>query len=144
MLKRIKYISAFSKEYNPEEIDNLVKEAASNNKKIGITGILMASGSLFFQIIEGPPKEIDSLFKRILNDSRHENVMMLREEKGVPERLFPDWSMRKVDLSQTANMRLEPLNTILNTIYSQYNTINEMALTLEKAIWMEFVKSYQT
>ena len=51
-MKRIKYISKFNKEIPKEEIYQLAEESSKSNAEKDITGILMVSGRLFFQIIE--------------------------------------------------------------------------------------------
>ncbi len=56
MLKRIKYISRFAKQLSTPEIDELAKIAGENNSKKDITGALMASGGIFFQVIEALPR----------------------------------------------------------------------------------------
>ena len=75
-MKRIKYMSRFNKEMTVEEIHQLSEQAAKNNAKKDITGILMTSGKIFFQIIEGPEKEIDALWNTIFTDPRHTDVII--------------------------------------------------------------------
>jgi adenylate cyclase len=139
MLKRIKYVSRFSSDMSQADIDALVEQASRKNKKLEITGILVASGNLFFQIIEGPAKHIDQLYTSIENDKRHHNVLLLNSEWGVKDRIFPDWSMKKIDLGSESKSRLEPLRMILETIVESRNRVKEMTSTLERAIWEEFL-----
>ncbi len=138
-LKRIKYISAFARPYTDAEIDALVQEAAFNNEVDGITGILAATGNIFFQIIEGPAEKIDSLYAKIVRDSRHVHVVLLREETLVESRLYPDWAMKKIDLSDRSSRRLEPLHAILETVSAQMRSIETLTGVLERGIWNEFI-----
>lgn len=139
MLKRIKYVSEFSRELGRDEIDSLVNQAAENNKELDITGILVASGKMFFQIIEGPAKNIDMVYARILKDDRHHKVLLLNSEWGVKNRIFPDWSLKKVDLESGARSRMELLRVILDSIVETRTRLNVLTSTFERAIWEEFL-----
>lgn len=138
-LKRIKYVSAFVYDFTAEELEALVAQAAKKNEELGITGFLAASGQLFFQIIEGPVEAVDGLFARIEEDPRHTNVMVLRESHNVRDRLFPDWSMRLLDLSEASVMAMAPLKEILQTIFMQRQSIDRLTLALEQAVSQEFI-----
>lgn len=138
-MKRIKYISRFAKEFSAEELSELTNKAAKRNKLLDITGVLMASGGIFFQVIEGPDEHIDVLYQDIVKDSRHWGVLLLSVEDGKLERLFPDWSMKKFDLDLKAETWSDPLKTIINAIFTQRHLIDEMTKTLERAIWNQLV-----
>ena len=133
MLKRIKYVSRFAKPLGPHEVTRLAELSAANNQKLGITGVLMSSGGMFFQIIEGPPEHVDALYRNIGADERHTNVLLLGSEDNVERRLFPDWSMKKIDLDDRADARLDPLKTILETIIVQHQLMENLTQTLERA-----------
>ncbi len=81
-MRRIHYISEFADSLSPEDVDSITRVSAANNARDGITGMLMASGQLFFQLIEGPDDVVDALYSRILGDHRHKNVMVLGDERG--------------------------------------------------------------
>ncbi len=139
MLKRIKYVSRFARSLTAEEIDELVVQAERNNREKEITGILVACGDIFFQIIEGPAKHIDDLYGRIEKDPRHQDVLLLNSSWGVIERIFPDWSLRKVDLEACQKHRLEVLRVLLETIVESGNRLEVLTNTLERAVWEEFL-----
>ncbi|MFC1852799.1 BLUF domain-containing protein [candidate division CSSED10-310 bacterium] len=138
-MKRIKYISRFSKLMSSGEIHALVKQAMISNKENKITGILMASGGLFFQVIEGPKENIDLLYSAILEDKRHKDVLVLSIEENLKSRLFPDWSMKKIDLDKAADVRTEPLKVILETIFQQRKILDDLTNALERTSWHEMV-----
>lgn len=137
-MKRIKYVSQFSRNLEPDEIAALEEQCIRNNQKSGITGVLMVSGNLFFQVLEGPADKVDALYTSILEDDRHTRVLMLADERDVKDRLFPDWAMKVVSLDQSRTERLEPLHALLQTIVEQKVTINRLTKVLERAIWSEF------
>jgi len=136
-MKRIKYVSEFSRELEPEEIVALEEQCIRNNQKIGVTGVLMVSGNLFFQVIEGPEDKVDGLYNQILEDDRHTRILKLADDRSVKERLFPDWAMKVVSLDRSRAERLEPLHALLQTIVEQKQTITRLTNVLERAIWSE-------
>ena len=124
-MKRLRYISRFAHPMQKAEIDELVRKAQEHNEREDITGILVATGDLFFQIIEGPDAKIDALFERIAADPRHSEVMVLSTEQGDFSRICPDWAMRKVDLSMESRERAAPIRMLLRLAYSQQKLVNE-------------------
>lgn len=138
-MKRIKYISSFARSLTQAEIDEIVTVSAQNNAQLGITGILMTAGNLFFQIIEGPKAAIDEVYAKICNDSRHSNVLLLNVEEAVPHRIFPEWSMRRIDLGDLSVVRLEPHRAILETIIELRQRIETLTGILERTIWSEMI-----
>jgi len=138
-MKRIRYVSEFVTAMTPQQIDELARKAAKNNERSDITGMLVASGQLFFQLIEGPDEAIDSLFARILVDDRHHNVLVLRTEQGDLKRVCPDWAMRKADLSLASDARFEPIKAILKAILGQRSLIQDLSETLERVMWRELI-----
>lgn len=138
-MKRIKYISRFAEDLTKEDIDALVEQAGQRNAEHGITGMLVTTGHLFFQIIEGPSESIDSLFHNISNDRRHTDVLILAVEDNVPTRIFPDWSMKKMSLGDKSQVRLEPLRVLLDTAMVLRKNTDSLVKTIERAIWTEVV-----
>lgn len=124
-------------------IDALALEAQQNNDRDGITGILVATGELFFQIIEGPDALVDALFSRIASDSRHRQVMILSVEQGELTRLCPDWAMRKVDLSAASIQGAEPVRTLLRMAWVQRQLVDEAVASLEAYTLRTFIDAEQ-
>ena len=74
------------------QIESIVSTAKRMNEKFGITGCLIYTGKRFFQIIEGSRSALSQLYKNLLNDSRHKDLVIMW--KGYkPEREFPNFSM---------------------------------------------------
>ena len=76
------------------ELGALFSEARSNNKKQDITGALLVHGDWFAQVLEGSEAPIRTLFARIEQDGRHDNVSVIAS--GPAERVFGRWSMARV------------------------------------------------
>jgi len=134
MMKRIKYASRFSKPLTEKELDQLGQQAAAKNAELGVTGILMASGGMFYQVIEGPAEAVDSLFAAIAGDERHTDVVVLGTEEDVSSRLFPDWSMKTVDLDAAAHVRLMPLKILMQAVYDQRQLVDKMIWAIERTL----------
>ena len=80
-----------------ENLGSLEKTAVSCNSNSGITGLLVLVGSVFLQVLEGPSRDVNRLYRNIVGDTRHSEVELLSYEMEV-EPLFAQWSMRLVDL----------------------------------------------
>lgn len=84
MLKRLKYVSRFSGSLSRSEIDDIVERAVQNNRTLGITGMMMASGGIFFQVLEGPSQAVDTLYEKIASDPRHTDMVCESCKVGSP------------------------------------------------------------
>jgi len=134
-MKRVRYISRFATDLTPQDIDQIVATSQKNNPGRNITGMLMASGDLFYQLLEGPKDEIDSLYARIAKDSRHEQVLLLESEVGKFERICPDWAMQKIDLSLKSSAETAPISALLEMICTQRQMANKALKTLDEYTW---------
>jgi len=134
---RLKYVSRMNITLSDEEIDEIARQAAERNASLDVTGVLFASGGLFVQVLEGPEEAVSQLFDAISADSRHRDVLQLDLEEEVHERLFPEWSMRRLRVDQDSRDRLEPLRAILLTISEHQDRIEMLKHVLEKALLRE-------
>ena len=89
---------AYSMATNDAALTELEHQAAYNNKKFEICGILFFSDDRFLQVLEGDPKYVRRLYLNIIKDERHHDVELITyTEITKPE--FTDWSMNLVDLN---------------------------------------------
>jgi len=139
MLKRINYISSFVKDMSDDELEELASQAAKKNAENDITGVLMAKGGLFFQIIEGPEDNIDRLFTYILKDPRHEKIITLGIQIGDLKRLFPNWHMKEINLDTTTSERLQPVRAIIDAVHAQSAIIETLTEALAASAWAELL-----
>jgi hypothetical protein len=135
-MKRIKYISRFSRPHSARDIEELVRQSAESNKAREVTGLLITAGGVFFQIIEGPKHSVDELYLKIRSDPRHIDVVLLAEEE-VDRRLFPDWSMGKMDLDAGSYVRTDSMKAIMESITGLQMISEKLAKALEIAAWDE-------
>jgi hypothetical protein len=134
-MKRVRYISRFSSGLKPRDIDQIVETSQRNNPGRKITGMLLASGDLFYQLLEGPKDQIDQLYKRISKDSRHEQVILLESEIGDFERICPDWAMQKIDLTLKSTAETAPISALLEMICVQRQMAEKALKTLDQYTW---------
>jgi len=104
-LIHIVYVSFSSISLTEKEIIDLLREIRKKNKEHKVTGLLLYNDKSFIQVIEGATNTINTLFEKIKQDNRHENVVKLLEEP-IENRAFPDWSMgfRQITSEQTARI----------------------------------------
>jgi len=137
MTKRITYVSHFSKPMNERELSSLGETAAEKNHRLGITGFLMVSGGLFYQVLEGPEENVDELYAAIAADDRHTDLLLLRVEEDVAGRLFPDWSMKTINLDAASHVRLLPVKALVKAVYEQQRLIDNMIWAIERTVHYE-------
>ena len=136
MLKRIKYVSRFEKPLSAEAIDQIGEQSQKNNESLGLTGLLMSSGGLFYQVLEGPAEAVDEVYGRIVADGRHTDLLLMSTEDDV-ERLFPDWSMQTINLDAASHVRLFPLKALIKAVFEQGRLMENMMWAIERTVQHE-------
>jgi hypothetical protein len=137
MFKRITYISRYAKPLTAEQLDALGENAAEKNRELGLTGFLMASGGLFYQVLEGPPEVVDQIYETIEQDERHTDVLLLGSVSPIQHRLFPDWSMKTINLDAEAHVRLLPVKALMKAVYEQQRLVDNMIGVIERSMQYE-------
>ena len=85
------------------QLKRILDAAHSNNSAAGVTGALLFSGQHFAQVLEGPQAAINERYRRISQDTRHNNVTpLLYEPTG--DRQFADWSMALCYAEEVENL----------------------------------------
>lgn len=104
-------------------IAGLVEVARVRNGRDEITGCLLCSGWRFAQWIEGPDGAVDALMKDIEGDTRHREIIILKDGK-IDRREFADWALgysgtaRLVDalISDAASGRLRAIKRLIKAM----------------------------
>jgi hypothetical protein len=86
------YASAASRDFETEELAQLLQVARESNAKLGLTGMLLYAEGSFFQVLEGQAAVVDALYAKIERDRRHAKVTLVIRE-SIPMRFFDAWTM---------------------------------------------------
>lgn len=94
-----------------ELLEDITSSAIRNNKKKGITGMLLGIEGKYLQYLEGAEKNVLEVFDKIKLDGRHHQVNQW--VKGFTEkRIFSEWSMGSWMLNNEELMQLRSLKDL--------------------------------
>lgn len=86
------YTSTPRMEMDSATLESITDTANKNNKRDGITGMLLGIEGKYLQYLEGDEEKVVSLFERIKSDGRHHQINQW--VKGYIEKpIFGEWSM---------------------------------------------------
>ena len=80
-----------------EFVNELVRSCETKNREADISGVLLATGTHFLQVLEGDFDSINRLFMRIARDTRHEEIQLI-SFGCVESRLFGGWAMHAIGI----------------------------------------------
>lgn len=86
MLTTLIYQSQLSTQCTDDELRLLARAASEKNRSMQVTGILLFNGREFFQVLEGEEQIVDSLFKQICDDPRHNEIVELMRDYSAYRR----------------------------------------------------------
>lgn len=86
------YISTARPQVGWHSVDEILDVSRRNNRRAGVTGLLLFNGKRFLQLLEGPTGQVEATFARIMSDPRHFAVVKL-SQRTIDEREFGDWDM---------------------------------------------------
>jgi hypothetical protein len=109
LLYNLVYCSHAATGVDDKAVDTIVATSRRRNPPLGITGLLVFGGGVFFQWIEGPKAHVTRLMELILSDPRHETVVILSTSEEVRERIFPNWDMELVGQEDIREVLLDAL-----------------------------------
>lgn len=92
-LVRLIYASTLSPDITGQTLKDILEVSTANNRRDHITGLLAYNDTYFMQLLDGPQLEVNQLFQRLLNDSRHTDVRLLYYDQ-LSSAVFYDWSMQ--------------------------------------------------
>ena len=102
---QIAYFSTASTPQDAKTVQDILVSSRINNRRDDITGLLVAGGNRYLQVIEGPRQATDKLYATIRADERHLTVTTLLE-RTIPKRCFDGWSLafrREPEIGQFAS-----------------------------------------
>ena len=86
------YFSSSVELLEDEEIARILQQSRQHNVEAGITGVLLYVRGSIIQVLEGNKAQLDTVYHRIEQDSRHKNIERVLN-RPITQRLFPDCSM---------------------------------------------------
>ncbi len=92
-----------------EAVEHIIETSVRNNRKVGVTGLLLVHGGWFVQALEGKAEAVMTTYGRILNDRRHHEPVVI-SAGPVDQRLFGDWHMCARTLTSADDAILDTLN----------------------------------
>jgi uncharacterized membrane protein (DUF373 family) len=121
------YISTPMRPMSTEDLMQILNSARLNNIQLGISGMLLFTGSEFIQILEGDEKVIEELLATIKQDPRHRDFRII-EKKKITAREYADWTMgfKRVDKDDLRD--IPGLNKIFDTDLSGEIDHNKLKL----------------
>ena len=90
-------------------VARILMQSRRNNPNKRIGGVLYYGNGHFFQCLEGDSFEVNQLTQKIMGDSRHRDVQILKVEQ-ISERIFSNWSMKYVPVESTVKQFLDRHN----------------------------------
>ena len=103
------YTSASTVDFSREDILALLEKARKVNAGLDVTGMLLYSDGSFFQILEGEPEKVKSLYEKISADQRHKRITKIIFEP-IEERSFSNWTMGYSEISRKELSQIEGMN----------------------------------
>lgn len=87
-------------------LDTIFVTSVRNNARDGITGVLMCSGRLNIQVLEGSEQAVRGLWVRLQADPRHHCIVQLHEDNKITTRRFAQWAMLRGQSSRAEMLAL--------------------------------------
>ena len=109
VLFQLAYCSRAAAGVDATVVARIIASARRHNPALGITGLLVYGGGLFFQWIEGPRDSIEGLLATLRKDDRHDTLVVLSTSEEARERLFPGWDMERVSAADVRDVLLDAL-----------------------------------
>jgi len=97
-LCRLTYCSHAISTLNYQDLKDILEKSQKNNTPLGLTGLLCFGNGMFLQVLEGDRKFLGHTYNRIAKDQRHHDTEII-EFVEVDSRIFEEWSMKALDLS---------------------------------------------
>ena len=91
-MRQIVYFSTASGRQDAIVVADIVARSRANNLRDGVTGLLVAGGHRYLQVVEGPDGAVDQLALRLRRDERH-LAMSILIDRAIERRSFDGWSM---------------------------------------------------
>jgi hypothetical protein len=135
MITQMVYISEYTGQNTEADLEAILQACRTHNEALSVTGLLIFVGGSFIQVLEAEDsRTLHGLFDRIAHDTRHTRVDILLEQQ-LPRRLFSNWSMAWLPLSN------EDFSRITGVVRCDYETLLELDSNIVSTIIQTFAES---
>ena len=134
-LDQLVYVSVATEPQTFALLNAIRRESAKHNERSEISGMLVAGGGRFVQVLEGEPVFLDGLMEKITRDTRHDSVQIL-DRTQVDERRFGEWAMPAQLVSEPIDGQflslLRPFGTRIRRrrIFERFANLQEQVVAL--------------
>ena len=129
---RLIYASRATQPVKAEDIRQILKASHKNNGVDQITGMLCYGQGRFLQVLEGERGKINDAYFRIMQDKRHDALILLAYEE-VSSASFGKWSMGYVGAEDPETRQIIQSTTTLDDFLPEQLSSVE-AVNLTKAL----------
>jgi hypothetical protein len=117
-IESIVYVSTAAPNLSTGQLEDLLITARERNLEMGVTGVLLFSGTEFMQCFEGPPEGMNDVYARIVASSRHHDIRELMNGP-VARRGFRDWQMGFAQATSSELLTLWTANWEHQSLWAQ-------------------------
>lgn len=107
-LIRLVYSSQAELDLRLSDVKEILETARTNNRALGVCGMLFYNSKYFLQALEGDKDKVKSLYDKIGEDFRHDGVNVVSEDQ-IDDTLFSDWTMGYAGNSKAVGQTLSNL-----------------------------------
>lgn len=90
-MHQLLYASSTARDTTEQQLDAILTIAQQNNRRLGVTGMLLYADGGFMQVLEGASEVLAPLYARIAADKRHWEARLILDRQAP--RAFNNWSM---------------------------------------------------
>ena len=91
-MRQVAYFSTAAEHQTTELVRAILVTSRIHNRRNAISGLLVAGGNRYLQVIEGEDEVVGPLYSAIRRDRRHLGITTLLD-RSIQERSFADWTM---------------------------------------------------
>ena len=99
---RLIYASTVAKDFDPGEIEKIMKVARERNSREKMTGVLFFTADHFVQCLEGDSRAVNMLYNDMMRDPRHRDLVIL-SYGDIKEPMFASWQMAYIGPGDISN-----------------------------------------
>lgn len=123
-MRQLVYISAETAPVSEALVADILEVARRNNAENDISGLLMYHDGQFFQLLEGPERNVLDCFRKISADPRHTGIITLFNEPSQ-ERIFAGWDMAMVGMADfSKELRMQMIDLLQLEKHNQYDKLH--------------------